>query len=98
MAECDRAISRFDGGKITHDKLNILAAAGRLDEADAYAMSLLAGRDFAGEHRITLRRRLIQNRADQRRWSEAEHMCREALAENQGDGDFAWAGTDNGQG
>jgi tetratricopeptide (TPR) repeat protein len=91
LAECDRAISRFGGGKIAHDKLNILARAARLREANAFATSLLTGRDLAAEQRVMLRRRLIQNRADQGNWPEAEQLCREALAENPGDTDFAWA-------
>jgi tetratricopeptide (TPR) repeat protein len=91
LAECDRAISRFGGGKIAHDKLNILARSGRISEADAFAMSLLAGRDLAAEQRVMLRRRLIQNRAEQGNWPEAEHMCRDALAEYPGDSDFTWA-------
>lgn len=90
LAECDRAIARFGGGKITHDKLNILAMAGQIDEADAYATTLLAGQDLAAEHRVTLRRRLIQNRADKGIWPEVEQMCREALAETRGDADFGW--------
>jgi hypothetical protein len=64
LAECDRAISRFGAGKIAHDKLNILAEAGRLDEADAFATRLLAGPDLAAEQRVILWQRLIQNRAD----------------------------------
>jgi tetratricopeptide (TPR) repeat protein len=90
LAECDRAIARFGGGKITHDKLNILARAGRISEADAYATSLLAGKDLAAEQRVILRRRLLQNRADRGDWPEVERMSREAMAENPGDGDFAW--------
>lgn len=90
LAECDRAIGRFGGGKIAHDKLNILARAGRISEADAFATSLLAGRDLAAEQRVMLRRRLIQNRASQGQWPEAERVCREALAENPGDDDFTW--------
>jgi tetratricopeptide (TPR) repeat protein len=91
LAECDRAISRFGGGKIAHDKLNILARSGRISEADAFAMSLLAGRDLTAEQRAMLRRRLIQNRAEQGNWPEAEQMCRDALAEYPGDPDFTWA-------
>jgi tetratricopeptide (TPR) repeat protein len=91
LAECDRAISRFGGGKIAHDKLNILARADRISEADAFATSLLAGRDLAAEQRVMLRRRLIHNRAEQGNWPEAERMCRDALAEYPGDPDFGWA-------
>jgi tetratricopeptide (TPR) repeat protein len=90
LAECDRAISRYGFGKIAYDKLNILAAAGRLGEADEFATRLLAGRDLAPEQRVMLRRRLIQNRADQGQWSEVERMSREALAENPDYGDFRW--------
>ncbi len=90
LAECDRAIGKFGGGKIAHDKLNILARSGRMKEADAFATSLLAGKDLAAEQRVLLRRRLIQNRADQGKWPETEQMCREALAENPGDSDFTW--------
>ncbi len=90
LTECDRAIGRFGTGKIAHDKLNILADAGRLAEADAFATQLLAGPDLAPEQRYQLRHRLIQNRADQGQWPEAEQLCREALAEYPDDGDFAW--------
>jgi Domain of unknown function (DUF4365) len=90
LAECDRAVSRFGGGKIAHDKLNILARAGRIEEADAFATGLLAGGDLAAEQRAILRRRLIQNRADACEWPDVERMCREALAENPGDTDFTW--------
>jgi tetratricopeptide (TPR) repeat protein len=91
LAECDRAISRFGGGKIAHDKLNILALAGRLSEAGAFATSLLATKDLAPEQRVMLRKHLIQNRADQGNWPEAEQMSRDALAENTGSNDFTWA-------
>jgi tetratricopeptide (TPR) repeat protein len=91
LAECDRAISRFGGGKIAHDKLNILARAGRITEADAFATSLLAGKDLAAEQRVMLRRRLISNHAGQGTWPAVEQMCREALAETPGDTDFTWA-------
>jgi tetratricopeptide (TPR) repeat protein len=90
LTECDRTVSRFGGGKIAHDKLNILARAGRIEEADAFATSLLAGGDLAAEQRVILRRRLIQNRADAGEWPEVERMCREVLAENPGDIDFTW--------
>jgi tetratricopeptide (TPR) repeat protein len=90
LAECDRAINRFGAGKVAHDKLNILAQAGRLDEADAFATRLLAGPDLAVEQRVMLRRRLIQNRADHGDWRAAEDMCREALAESPDDAGFAW--------
>lgn len=90
LAECDRAITRFGAGKTAHDKLNILARAGRLDDADAFAISLLAGSDLAPEQRVTLRQRLIQHRADHGDWSAAENLCREALAESPGDPRFAW--------
>jgi tetratricopeptide (TPR) repeat protein len=90
VAECDRAITRFGGGKAAHDRLNILARAGRLDEADEFAISLLAGKDLAPEQRVMLWRRLIRNRADQGKWSEVEQMCREALAETPDEGEFSW--------
>jgi tetratricopeptide (TPR) repeat protein len=90
LTECDRAIGRFGVGKIAHDKLNILAGAGRLAEADAFATQLLAGRDLAPEQRHRLRQILLQNRADQGQWAEVEQMCREALAEYPDDDDFAW--------
>jgi tetratricopeptide (TPR) repeat protein len=89
LAECDRAMNRFGAGKTAHDKLNILARAGRLDQADAFATSLLAGSDLAPEQRIMLWQRLIQNRADRGDWPAAENMCREALAENPDDAEFA---------
>lgn len=90
LAECDRAINRFGAGKITHDKLNILAQAGRLDEADGFATRLLAGPDLAPEQRIMLRKRLIQNRADRGDWCAAEDLCRGALAASPDVLDFAW--------
>ena len=42
LEECDRAITRFGDGTFAHDKLNILVRAGRQEEAEAYATSLLA--------------------------------------------------------
>ncbi len=90
LAECERAISRFGAGKTAHDKLNILARAGRLDDADTFATSLLAGSDLAPEQRITLRQRLATNRANRGDWRGAEKICREALAENPDDPEFAW--------
>lgn len=56
LAECDRAVNRFGAGKIAHDKLNILAQAGQLDEADAFATRLLAGPDLAAEQRVMRQR------------------------------------------
>ena len=90
LAECDRSISRFGADKVAYDKLNILACAGRIDEADAFATTLLSGHSLAPEQRLTLRRRLIQNRADHSQWPQAEDLCREALAEFPEDSDFAW--------
>ena len=90
LAECDHAIGRFGAGKIAVDKLNILARAGRMDEADAFALRLLAGQDLATEQRVALRIRLIQNRAKQGHWTEVEQMNREALAESPDNDDFMW--------
>jgi len=90
LAECDRAINRFGAGKIAHDKLNILARAGRLKEADAFATILLAGPDLAPEQRLMLWQRLIQNRAERGDWPAVENMCRGALAENPDNVGFAW--------
>lgn len=90
LAECDRAISRFGNGKIAHDKLNILARAGRLAEADDFAIRLLAGPDLAPEQRTILQRRLIQNRANRGQWPAVEQMCQEAIAETPGEAGFAW--------
>jgi tetratricopeptide (TPR) repeat protein len=90
LAECDRAINRFGAGKIAHDKLNILAQAGLLDEADAFATRLLAGPDLAAEQRVALQQRLIQNRADRGDWPGAEELCRVALAHSPDDPSFAW--------
>lgn len=90
LAECDRSISRFGADKVAHDKLNLLVRAGRIDDADAYATALLSGQSLASEQRVTLRRRLIQNRAERNQWPQTEDLCREALTEFPEDSGFAW--------
>jgi len=92
LEECDRAITRFGDGIFAHNKLNILARAGRQEEAEAYATSLLASPSaLQSEQRIRLRQVLIQHRFDARDFAAAEHMCRDALAGYPDDADFAWA-------
>ncbi len=91
LEESDLAIGRFGDGTFAHNKLNILGRAGRQKEAEAYATSLLASRSaLVPEQRIRLRQVLIQNRVDARDFAGAEHLSRDALAENPDDGDFAW--------
>jgi tetratricopeptide (TPR) repeat protein len=92
LEESDLAIARFGDSTFAHNKLNILARAGRQQEAEAYATSLLASpRALAPEQRIRLRQVLIQNHFNARDFAAAEHLSRDALAESPGDADFAWA-------
>ena len=92
LDECGLAITRFGDGTFAHTKLNILARAGRRQEAEAYATSLLASPGaLVPEQRIRLRQVLLQHRIDARDFGAVEHMCRAALAEYPGDADFAWA-------
>lgn len=92
LEESDLAITRFGNGTFAHNKLNILARAGRQQEAEAYATSLLASPSaLAPEQRIRLRQVLIQNRVNARDFATAEHLSRDALDEDPGDADFAWA-------
>jgi hypothetical protein len=92
LEESDLAIARFGDGTFAHNKLNILARADRQQEAEAYATSLLASPSaLAPEQRIRLRQVLIQNRFNARDFAAAEHLSRDALAENPDDADFAWA-------
>jgi hypothetical protein len=91
LEESDLAIARFGGPTFAHNKLNMLAQAGRQQEAEAYATSLLASRSaLAPEQRIRLRQVLIQKRIDARDFAGAEHLSRDALDENPEDADFAW--------
>jgi len=91
LDECDRAITRFGDGTFAHNKLNILASAGRRAEAEAYATSLLASTSaLVPEQRLRLRQVLIQHKIDARDLAAVEHMARDALAEHPGNTDFAW--------
>jgi tetratricopeptide (TPR) repeat protein len=92
LEESDLAIAKFGDGTFAPNKLNILARAGRQQDAEAYATSLLASTSaLAPEQRIRLRRVLIQNRFNARDFAAAEYLSRDALAENPGNADFAWA-------
>jgi tetratricopeptide (TPR) repeat protein len=92
LEESDLAIAKFGDSTFAHNKLNILARAGRQEEAEAYATSLLASPSaLAPEQRIRLRQILIQNLFNARDFAAAEHLSRDALTENPGDADFAWA-------
>jgi tetratricopeptide (TPR) repeat protein len=92
LQESELAITRFGDGTFAHNKLNILARAGRQQEAEAYATSLLASPSaLVPEQRIRLRQVLIQNRINARDFAAAEHLSRDALVENPDDADFAWA-------
>jgi hypothetical protein len=92
LKESDLAIAKFGDSTFAHNKLNILARAGRQEEAEAYATTLLASPSaLAPEQRIRLRQVLIQNRFNARDFAAAEHLSLDALTENPGDADFAWA-------
>jgi tetratricopeptide (TPR) repeat protein len=94
LDECDLAINRFgDGGGTTaHNKLNILARAGRQEDAEAYATSLLASSSaLAPEQRIRLRQKLIQNRLMASDFAAAELLSRDAVAAHPEDPEFVWA-------
>lgn len=90
IAECDRGLERFNATKFAHDKLNMLVAAGRIDDANALARRLLAGPDLAVEQRLALRRALVDSHAERQQWTQVEHECREALAEDLDTPDLAW--------
>jgi tetratricopeptide (TPR) repeat protein len=90
--EAGHAVAAFGDGTFAHKRLNLLARAGRQEEADAYATSLLASASaLMPEQRLRLRQVLIQNRFIDRDFTAAEHLSRDALAEYPGDRDFAWA-------
>jgi hypothetical protein len=92
LEESTRAIARFGDGTFAHVKRNIMAKGGRQEEAEAYAMTLLASPSaLVPEQRIRLRQVLIQHRAVARDFAAAERLSRDALAECPGDADFAWA-------
>lgn len=91
---CDLAISRFgDGGGTTaHNKLNILARAWRQEDAETYAISLLASASaLAPEQRVRLLQKLIQNGFIAIDFAAAELLCRHAVAAYPDDPDVAWA-------
>ncbi|MGY0230674.1 DUF4365 domain-containing protein [Longispora urticae] len=90
LAECDLGVRRFGAAKFAYDKLNILATAGRLDEANELARQLLACPDLAVEQRLALRRELVSAHAQQQRWARVEQESREALAEQLDTPDLAW--------
>src|SRR5439155_11968438 len=71
-------------------KLNILAAMGRIDEANALARRLLAGPDLAPEQRLALRRALVHTSAERQQWTEVERECQQALAEDLSTPDLVW--------
>ncbi len=92
VEESGRAVAAFGDGTFAHKRLNLLVRAGRREEADAYATSLLASASaLVPEQRLRLRQVLIQNRFIDGDFAAAEHLSRDALAEYPGDGDFAWA-------
>ena len=92
LEESDLAIARFGDNTFAHNKLNMLARAGRQQEAEAYATSLLASPSaLAPEQRRRLRQVLIGNRLRARDFAAAEHLSRDGLAENPDDADFSWA-------
>ena len=86
-------LSRDSGdNSFAHNKLNMLARAGRQQEAEAYATSLLASPSaLAPEQRNRVRQVLIGNRIHARDFAAAEHLSRDGLAENPDDANFAWA-------
>ena len=92
LQESDLAIARFGDNSFAHNKLNMLARAGRQQEAEAYATSLLASPSaLAPEQRNRVRQVLIGNRIHARDFAAAEHLSRDGLAENPDDANFAWA-------
>jgi hypothetical protein len=79
LEESDLAIARFGDGTFAHNKLNILARAGRQQDAEAYATSLLASPSaLAPEQRIRLRQVLIQNRFNAGDFAAAERLSRDS--------------------
>lgn len=63
VEESGRAVAAFGDSTFAHNRLNILARAGRQEEAEAYATSLLASATaLMPEQRLRLRQVLIQNR------------------------------------
>lgn len=79
LAECDNSITRFGADKVAHDKLNLLVAAGRLPEAHAFAVRLLAGPELAPELRLRLRTRLIGHSQSMNDWARAEQTVARRL-------------------
>ena len=92
LQESDLAIARFGDNTFAANKLNMLARAGRQQEAEAYATSLLASPSaLAPEQRSRVRQVLIGNRVRAGDYAAAERLSKDGLAESPDDADFACA-------
>lgn len=89
VAVCDDAWTRYGALKALQDKVNIVAARGDLDGAEACAAQLLATGELPAEHRHQIHRRMISRRAGNGDWAGVEATCRTALRERPDD-ELAW--------
>jgi hypothetical protein len=75
---------------VLKDKVNILAALGRRDDADACAKEILGTGELAVEQRRMLHDRLIESRMIHNDWPGVEAQCRTALIDQPHNPNYAW--------
>jgi tetratricopeptide (TPR) repeat protein len=77
----DRAARRFGEQVARIAAVELLARAGRTDEADARGQRLLARADMPAALRRQIRRGLIENAQDRQDWSAVEELAEQGLVE-----------------